>query len=64
MEQKLNFMKRVFLIISIQLALTACIVIAPTVNEKVKIFMKKNFGISIALMTLGCTISCCMTCKK
>ena len=64
MDQKLNFMKRVFLIIGIQLALTACIVIAPTVNEKVKIFMKKNFGISIGLMALGCTISCCMTCKK
>ena len=57
-------MKIVFLIIGMQLLVTACVVLAPYINADFKLFMKKNFGIAIGLMVLGCTISCCMTCNK
>jgi len=57
-------MKRVFFIIGIQLFITACVVVAPYINNDVKLYMTNNFGISIGLMIFGCTISCCMTCNK
>lgn len=63
-DEKLNYVKKVFGILSLQLLVTAAACFAPFLDEDIQEFFEDNFWIAILFSILGCTASCMMCCKK
>lgn len=61
-EDRLNFVRKVYSILGVQILITALITLIPMTNEKAAIWMHDNWGLLLACCIGTIVISCAMVC--
>ena len=61
-QDRLNFVRKVYSILGIQILITSLITLIPMTNDHAKIWMQDNYGLLIACCVGSIVISCAMIC--
>jgi FtsH-binding integral membrane protein len=63
-EDRLNFCKKVYSILGVQLLITAFMCIIPMTNEKSVQWMRANYGLMIGACIVALVVSCALICIR